>query len=120
MKKPLGSKQMNRCENCGHLTEEGRRQQTIYSREHPIWNTDFSKKNSEIIEEVRIRLSRIRGTLYDIEYAYPVWKEYLEDVTGLLTCGLIVLADVAKEMEKVEEKIVQTVEHSLEEKNKRS
>jgi hypothetical protein len=92
----------DRCKTCGHWTEKGLEKLRDNSKRHPIWNTDFSKPLSQIIEETRTRLVNVRGTLYDIEAACPGWKERVEDVSGLLTCGLIALHYVKEEMEKFE------------------
>lgn len=82
------------CLKCGHITDEGKRARAEYARERPIWGTDFTKPNSVLIEEVRSDISKLRGKLYDMHAAYPYLESQLEDVTGLLTCGLIVLYNV--------------------------
>ena len=60
-------------------------------REHPIYGTDFAKPLSQLIEDVRKELTQARGHLHDIEFGYPGWKERVDHVSGLLTCGLVAL-----------------------------
>lgn len=68
----------------------------------PIYGTDFSQPLSKTVEELRSQISHIRGQLYDIGYSYPAWKDRVESVQGLLTCGLVSLYGVAEEMRKHE------------------
>jgi len=67
-------------------------------RAKPIFGTDFSKPLSEIIEVVRNEICKARGTINDIQHGYPGWKERVDHVEGLLTCGLVALADSKKEI----------------------
>lgn len=90
------------CPTCGMWTQAGRDKATERARANPIWNTDFTKPLSASIEEIRSRIANVRGTLHDIESAFPGWKDRLEPVEGLLTCGLIALHGVRKEMLAVE------------------
>jgi hypothetical protein len=71
-------------------------------RSNPIFGTDFSKRLSQLIENVRTELTQARGHLYDIEFGYPGWKERVEHVTGLLTCGLVSLHVSRQEIIKFE------------------
>lgn len=71
-----------------------------WHREHPIYGTDFSKSPDILIEEIRTKLSMLRGQLGDIGYAYPGFKDQLDDVHGLLTCGISFLYSLRQDMEK--------------------
>ena len=71
-------------------------------RKKPIFGTDFSKTVPEIIEDIRRKISDIRGNITDIGYGYPGYKDKLEHVEGLLTCGLSVLYHERKEIIKQE------------------
>ncbi len=93
-----------RCESCGKLTNYGREKAAEYSRLHPIYGTDLSRPRSQVIEEVRNRLMAARGELSDVSFAFTGWAEQVRDVEGLLTCGLIALAYIKEQMEKVEER----------------
>lgn len=72
------------------------------SKTNPIYGTDFSKELSQIVQELRHHLVQTRGQMSDITFAFPVWKNRLEDVEGLLTCGLIALSRIADDMAKSE------------------
>jgi hypothetical protein len=93
----------DRCASCGHWTQKGLDKLHENSKLHPIFNTDFSKPLSQIIEETRSRIVNVRGTLQDIEAACPGWKERVEIVSGLLSCGLVALHYVKEEMVKFEQ-----------------
>jgi hypothetical protein len=92
----------DRCSECGHWTQKGLDKLAQNSKAHPIYDTDFSKPLSQIIEETRSRIVNVRGTLQDIEAAFPGWKERVAHINGLLTCGLIALHYTKEEMEKFE------------------
>ena len=81
---------------------EERERRAKYDREHPIYGTDFSRPLPDIIEKLRMEITRIRGSLGDIGRAYPGWDERVEPIEGLLTCGLVALFHVRAEMLKVQ------------------
>jgi gamma-glutamylcysteine synthetase len=90
------------CDYCGALTREGKRKAEMDAVKHPIHKTDFSRSLSEIIEECRDKLTDVRGTLYDIRETGK-WKSQVEDMAGLLTCGLVYLYDLNKDVTRWEE-----------------
>ena len=90
------------CKECGHWTAQGREKNRQQALKHPIYNVDFTRPTYEIIEDIRRKMAEIRGMLGDIASAYPGWGERTRNVEGLLTCGIVTLADVAKEMKEVE------------------
>lgn len=90
------------CGTCGKWNDAGRRSFAEQSLNHPIYGTDFSKQISEIVEDQRKEISIIRGRLGDISSAFPGWKDQLDSVEGLLTCGLVAMADIVKEMKEWE------------------
>jgi hypothetical protein len=57
-------------------------------RKRPIYKTDFSKSVPVLIENIRNELTKLRGNIYDIIEGYPNYKDYLNHIEGLLTCGL--------------------------------
>ncbi len=67
-------------------------------RKHPIYGTDFSKPLSRLIEDIRQELLTARGHIQDIVYGHPGWKERVDHVHGLLTCGLVALAESKQEI----------------------
>lgn len=88
------------CECCGKWTDQGLKKLREESKLNPIFNTDFSKSLPIIIEDVRLKLVSARGTLQDIVSAYG-WEDRIENVEGLINCGLMALFDIKKEMENV-------------------
>lgn len=90
----------DRCGECGKWTAEG--EAAWRARVKPIFGTDLSRPISVILEGFRDDLTRVRGQLSDLGFAFPGWDERLECVEGLLTCGLISLAYVADEARAVE------------------
>lgn len=73
-------------------------------KHNPIFGTDLSIPFSETVEELRSRIAKIRGQLYDIGSAETIWKDRLQSVEGLLTCGLVSLYAVKEEMAEYERK----------------
>lgn len=69
-------------------------------REHPIFGTNFTKSPDVLLEEIRTKLSMLRGQLSDIGYGYPGFKQQLDEVQGLLTCGISYLYHLREDMEK--------------------
>ena len=71
-------------------------------RKHPIFGTDFGKDGerppAEIVEEIRSKLSNLRGQLNDVGMGYPGWEERVEPAQGALTCVISLLYDVKQEM----------------------
>jgi hypothetical protein len=81
------------CPTCNRYTERGRQQLAVQNRSRPIYGTDFSRPLSEIVGDIRSQLARARGQLSDIGSSFTGWKEHIESVEGLLTCGLVALYD---------------------------
>lgn len=73
---------------------------------NPLHGTDFSKPISEIIENVRNELTKTRGTLQDIIYAYPESETIRSLNTGIEGITLVVsyLYDEVKQHQKIEKK----------------
>jgi hypothetical protein len=91
------------CPKCGKWTDKGKSKLEKQHREHPLYGVDFSKPLSDTIEEIRNGIVNLRGKLFDIRMGYPGWGDQTENVSGLLTCGLIVLYEIREQMKKVEE-----------------
>jgi len=71
-------------------------------RKRPIYGTDFSKPLSQLIENIRNEIVQARGHIADIIFGYPAWKERVEHVEGLLSCGLVALCVSNEEVIKHE------------------
>src|SRR5208282_1288373 len=89
------------CKECGRWTDQGIKMLQENSRLHPVYNTDFSKPLSVLIENIRSQIAKSRGQLGDISFT-GMWEQSIKEVEGLLTCGLIALWHIKEEMEKVE------------------
>jgi hypothetical protein len=68
----------------------------------PLYGTDFSLPLSKAIEAVRSQIVQSRGQLDDIGMAFPGYKQDMQMVQGLLTCGLVTLHWIMEEMQKRE------------------
>lgn len=66
-------------------------------QKHPIYKTDFQKKVSVLIEEIRNEIDLARGHLMDLKNG-TIWHRQVEPVIGLLTCGVHVLYSVKQEI----------------------
>ena len=71
-----------------------------WHRQHPIFGTDFTKSPDELIEGIRQELDILRGHLGDIGYGYSGFKQQLDEVQGLLTCGISYLYHIREDMKK--------------------
>ena len=91
------------CKECGKWTDQGIRNRQEYDRLHPLSGIDFSKPLSFLIEDIRNQMIVCRSQLNDIKYTGK-WESSIDDVTGLLTCGLIDLWHIKDEMETWEKK----------------
>jgi hypothetical protein len=93
-----------RCSECGHRTDFGKEKDQERSKKLPIFGTDFTKPLSQLVEGMRDRLCAARGTINDIQFVHDAWGERLQDVEGLINCGLTRLYEIKQEMIKCEEK----------------
>lgn len=66
-------------------------------RQHPIYKTDFSKTTSQLIEDIRNQLVQSRGQLHDIMFGIG-WEDRLDNVEGLINCGLTTLYHIKEEV----------------------
>jgi len=73
---------------------------------NPIYykNADeMEKPLSELMEELRIDISRVRGKLFDIKQSFG-WEDRINFIEGGLTCMLIAMYSTMEEWKKFEEK----------------
>ena len=73
---------------------------------NPIYykNADeMDKPLSELMEELRNDVSRIRGKLHDIKRSYG-WEDRIEHIEGGLTCMLVAMHGTMEEWKKFEER----------------
>ncbi len=101
---------MDNCPECGKWTREGAAKLAEHHRDHPIYGINLQRPMSEIIAEIRMSLTQARGTISDFQFAFPQWKDRTTPVEGLLTCGIVALYDVIKELEKFEQDCVAMAE----------
>jgi hypothetical protein len=78
-------------------------------RERPIFGTDFSKPVSVLIEDVRNMLTDARGKLTDIANG-TVWEDRVNDMIGLLSCGISSLHYTKSEIVEFEIKTADKLE----------
>lgn len=88
------------CPSCGQMTHEGRMKFAERAREHPIYKTDLSKPLAELVAIFRDQITTTRGQIRDVSSAFPGWKDELDAVEGLLTCGLVYLHNTKSRMEQ--------------------
>ena len=69
---------------------------------NPIYGTDLDRPMSEVINEIRNRMTVLRGQIADFQFGFPGWRERTQPVEGLLTCGIVALYSVMQELEKFE------------------
>lgn len=93
---------MDNCPTCGTWTEEGKRKNAEAYLSSPIFRTDLTKKKSEVVALARQKILEARNILDDFAFAYPGWKERVDHVNGLATCGLGALYATIQELEQYE------------------
>lgn len=71
-------------------------------RDNPIYGTDLKRPMSEVIAELRNRMTQLRGQIADFQFGFPGWREHTQPVEGLLTCGIVTLYAVLQELEEFE------------------
>lgn len=98
----MGEPRPETCPTCQRYTTRGREQLSREHRKRPISDIDLSKPLSELVEKLRSDIAAVRGKLQDIGAGYLGWRERLEPVQGLLTCGLMALHHTMEEMREHE------------------
>lgn len=96
------------CPTCKRYTIMGQQQLAVHFRSRPVYGTDMSRPLSELIANIRSQIVQARGQLNDISMGFTGWRERLQDVEGLLTCGLIALHHTREEMLKHEKEFGST------------
>ena len=56
-----------------------------------IWGLDLNKPIGTLIEDIRNEMGKSRGKVQDLVRKYPQYKDHIEHVAGLLTCGIVSL-----------------------------
>lgn len=93
----------NYCPTCRKETAEGSKNSAERYKENPIYGTNLNRQPSEIVNELRDRMTTLRGGIQDFQFGYPQWKERTQHVEGLLTCGIVALAYTLDELQKFEQ-----------------
>lgn len=73
------------------------KQQQENYRKNPIFGTDFHLRLSQIVEQIRNEIMKARGTVNDMQHG-SACGERLNNIEGLLNCGLIALYHVKEEI----------------------
>ena len=71
-------------------------------RQNPIYGTDLNRPMSEVIKDLRHRMTVLRGQINDFQFGFPGWRGHTEPVEGLLTCGIVALYAALEEIQKFE------------------
>ncbi len=71
-------------------------------RENPIFGTDFNKSITEILEDVRNKLTSLRGGIKDLKYGYPAYKERIDYFDGYFTTGILALYSTIEGIKEIE------------------
>lgn len=71
------------------------------ARKNPIFGTDLNKPVSVLTEEVREKLTAVRGMVCDIRRAFP-YGDRLDSIDGFLTTGIGALYHKVEEFRKME------------------
>lgn len=68
----------------------------------PIYGTDLSKPASELLQGWRDDLTKIRGQMHDLSFAFPWTDQLVRHMEGLLTCGIVTLHYEIEQAKKAE------------------
>jgi hypothetical protein len=66
-------------------------------------NEEMNKPLSELMEELRNEINKVRGKLFDIKNTYG-WEDRIEFIEGGLTCMLVSMHSTMEEWKKFEAK----------------
>jgi hypothetical protein len=100
------------CTGCGRYTERGRQQLAIQFRAKPLSGIDLTRPLSKLVEDIRSDLATARSKLNDIGMGFTGWRDRLESVEGLLTCGLVALHHTMEEMREHERRFPKRVRYN--------
>ena len=64
---------------------------------------EMDRPLSELMEELRLEISRIRGKLFDIKHTYG-WEDRIDFIEGGLTCMLVAMHSTMEEWKRFETK----------------
>lgn len=67
----------------------------------PIWATIAELEGQpphQLVDNIRSELGKLRGKLYDLYQAYPLWREMLEAPEGGITCVIATLSGTQHDM----------------------
>lgn len=95
------------CPTCRRFTETGRQQLSWHDRAHPLTGIDLSRPLDAVFADIRREMVAVRRKLFDVRMGFTGWAEQVQEIEGLLTCGLIAmhrLQEQAKEHRQLWEK----------------
>lgn len=90
------------CPTCRRYTLRGQEQLALEHRAKPLSGIDLTQPLSKLIEGLRSDLVGVRSKLNDIGMGFTGWRERVQCVEGLLTCGLMALHHTMEEMREHE------------------
>ena len=77
-----------------------------FGKDNPIYYKnaeEIDKPLSELMEELRMEIDKIRGKMFDIKCFYG-WDDRIEPLEGGLTCMLMAMYGLMKEFKDYEDK----------------
>ena len=80
--------------------------QRVNKDKHPIYYKsaeEMDRPLSELMEELREDLSRVRGKLHDIRHSFG-WEDRITHIEGGLTCMLVTMYSTLEEWQRFEAK----------------
>jgi hypothetical protein len=80
------------CPTCRRFTETGRQQMAMHDRAHPLTpGLDLSRPLEIVFADIRREIVAVRSKLFDVRMGFTSWAEQVQNIEGLLTCGLIAM-----------------------------
>jgi hypothetical protein len=93
--------EVDKCTACGRYTSLGLEQLAKERREQPgIYGDDLTRPLKDLVGSIRDDLTKARGRMSDIGFAYTGMRERLAATEGLLTCGISYLYYVLQEIQR--------------------
>jgi hypothetical protein len=79
------------CPTCRRYTESGRQQLSLRDRANPLTGIDLSRPLDVVFADIRREMVEVRSKLFDVRMGFTGWAEQVQQIEGLLTCGLIAM-----------------------------
>jgi hypothetical protein len=79
------------CPTCRRFTETGRQQLSLHDRATPLTGIDLTRPLETVFADIRREIAGVRSKLSDVRMGFTGWAEQVQEIEGLLTCGLIAM-----------------------------